>query len=147
MKRIAQGFTLVEVLVTVAIIGIVTAVALPSYSAHVMRGRVSEAFGALGGVQINAEQFWSNSRTYIGFDGAAAAGGRMPGNTTNFTYALSNATVSTYTVTATGIGPATGFVYTINQSGAKATTGVPATGGWTANGACWVDRKGGACTQ
>lgn len=140
MNRTEHGFTLIEVLVTVAIVGILTAVALPSYSAYVMRGRVAEAFGALGGVQIGAEQFWANSRTYVGMD-------RMPADTNNFTYTLSGASATAYTVTATGAGTVNGFVYTINQSGARATTGVPATGGWATNSTCWVDRKGGLCTQ
>jgi type IV pilus assembly protein PilE len=140
MSRTARGFTLIEVLITVVIVGILTAVALPSYNNYVIRARLAEAFGALGGVQINAEQFWGNNRTYAGFD-------RVPVATNNFTYALSGETASAYLVTATGIGPVAGFVFTINQAGARATTGVPATGGWTTNATCWVDRKGGLCTQ
>ena len=138
MRRIARGFTLVEVMVTVVIVGILTAVALPSYNAYMVRARVAEAFSTLGGVQIAAEQHWANGRTYVGLP--------IPTATTNFTHTVA-ADASTYTVTATGTGPVAGFAYTINQSGARATTGVPATGGWTANASCWVDRKGGACTQ
>lgn len=140
MSRTARGFTLIEVLITIVIIGILTAVALPSYNSYMVRARLSEAFSALGGVQINAEQYWANGRTYVGFN-------RMPAATTNFTYALSGDTTSAYVVTATGSGPVAGFVYTINQAGARATTGVPATGGWTTNANCWVDRKGGLCSQ
>ncbi len=147
MKRTAQGFTLIEVLITVVIVGILTAVALPAYSVYVTKGRLNEAFGALSGVQIGAEQFWANARTYVGLDAAAAAGGRMPANTANFTYTLTSASATAFVVTATGAGPVNGFVYTINQAGAKVTTGVPPTGGWTTNGSCWVDRKGGLCTQ
>jgi type IV pilus assembly protein PilE len=138
MRRIARGFTLIELMVTIAIIGIATAYALPAYSSYMSRTHVAEAFGTLGGVQINAEQYWANGRTYVGFD-------RFPNSTTNFNYALSASGVSTYTVTATGIGKAAGFVYTIDQAGAKATPGVPA--GWTGSTSCWVDRKGGLCTQ
>lgn len=140
MRRTARGFTLMEVMITVAIVGILTAIALPSYSAYMMRGRVAEAFSTLGGVQINAEQYWADNRTYVGLN-------RFPAATTNFTYALTGATTSTYEVTATGRNTTNGFVYTINQTGARATTGVPSTGGWVGNATCWVDRKGGACTQ
>ena len=44
MKR-GLGFTLVEVLVVVAIVGILTAIAVPQYSQYVMRGKVTEATG------------------------------------------------------------------------------------------------------
>ena len=143
MKRMQRGFTLIEVMVTVAIVGILMAVAVPAYSDYVVRGRLSEAFTALGGAQPAAEQYWSNSpaRSYDGFQNSAS----FPQPTGNFTYALSNATSSTYTLTATGIGKMAGFVYTIDQSGAHATTGSPP--GWGTNANCWVDHKGGTCSN
>lgn len=137
----AAGYTLVEVMITVAIIGILSAVAVPAYTDYVTRGRLAEAFTALGGAQASAEQFWANNRTYVGFDGAST----FPAATTNFTYALSGASTSAYKVTATGQDKAAGFVYTIDQTGAKTTTGSPA--GWGTSNTCWVDRKGGACSN
>jgi len=141
MKRIQQGFTLIEVLITVAIVGILLAVAVPAYSDYVTRGRLTEAFAALGGAQPAAEQFWANNRTYVGFDGSA----NFPVATANFTYALGNATTSTYTITATGRSKAAGFAYTINESGVRTTTTSPT--GWGTSTTCWVDHKGGACTE
>ena len=141
MRGHKQGFTLIELMVTVAIIGILLAVALPAYSDYVTRSRTAEAFTALGGAQPAAEQFWSNSRSYVGFDGATS----FPQATPNFTYSLSNATASTYTITATGINKMAGFVYTINESGGHATTASPA--GWGTSTSCWVDHKGGACSN
>lgn len=143
MKRRVRGFTLIEMMVTVAIVGVLTAVALPQYRAYLMRGRVTEALTALAGVQPSAEQYWSNNRTYVGFDTAAAK--RMPAATTNFTYALSDASTTSYTITATGAGPMLGFVYTLNQTGERATSGVPS--GWTTSTTCWVDRSDGSCSQ
>ncbi|MBV7535080.1 prepilin-type N-terminal cleavage/methylation domain-containing protein [Duganella sp. sic0402] len=141
MKRIQQGFTLIEVLITVAIVGTLLAVAVPAYSDYVTRGRLNEAFTGLGGAQPAAEQFWANNRSYVGFDGAAG----FPQATPNFTYALSNATTSTYTITATGRSKASGFAYTITENGARATTAGPT--GWGTSSSCWVDHKGGACTE
>jgi type IV pilus assembly protein PilE len=141
MKRTQRGFTLIEVMITVAIVGLLTAVAVPAYTDYVVRSRLSEAFTALGGAQPAAEQFWSNRRTYAGFDSTTG----FPAATANFSYTLSDATTSSYTITATGTGKMTGFVYTINQSGTRATTGSPA--GWGTSGNCWVDHKGGACSN
>lgn len=141
MKRVQNGFTLIEVLVTVVIVGILMAVAMPAYNDYVIRGRLTEAFSALGTAQPAAEQFWSNNRTYVGFDTAV----NFPAATANFTYALSGASASGYTVTATGIGKVAGFVYTIDQNGTRATTGSPA--GWGTSTSCWVDHKGGSCSN
>lgn len=138
MQRQQAGLTLIEVMVTLVIVGILTAIALPNYNAYVTRSRLTEAFSTLAAAQPNLEQFWNNTRSYAGFDVSTAT-------TPNFTYALSNATNSTYLITATGRGQAADFVFTIDQAGNRATTGVPS--GWTANTGCWVDRKGGVCTQ
>jgi type IV pilus assembly protein PilE len=143
MERQARGFSLMEILVALAIVGVLTAIAVPAYSGHVVRTRLTEAFAGLAGIQPNAEQFWANNRTFAGLDQESPS--RMPANSANFTYALSNATASTYTVTATGRGPAAGFTFTIDQGGSRATTAVPS--GWTSSSTCWIDRKGGLCVQ
>jgi type IV pilus assembly protein PilE len=139
MKR-QKGFSLLELLAVVAIVGILSAVAIPAYGSYVLRARLSEAFANLAAVQPAAEQFWSNGQPHQ-FTGFSP----LPTDTPSFTYSLSHDTVSTYTVTAKGRGPADGFVFTIDQSGSRATTGVPA--GWTSSANCWVDRKAGTCVQ
>lgn len=141
MNSRQRAFTLVEVMIVVAIIGILTAVAIPAYSGYVLRTRLSSGFSALGAMELTAEQHWPNARTY---DGLAD---KLPAESANFKYEASNLTASTYTVTATGQGTAAGFKYSIDETGLKKTIAVPATGGWTTNGKCWVDRKGGKCTE
>lgn len=142
MQRQQHGLTLIEVLIALAIVGILSAIALPSYRDYVMRGRLAEAFSVLGTVQPNAEQFWSNQRTYSGFD---SPGGNFPTSTPNFTYALTSASNAAFKVTATGRAAADGFAFTIDQQGNRVTAAVPS--GWTANDNCWVDRRSGACSQ
>ncbi len=142
IKRQA-GFTLIEIMIAVVIVGILTAVALPSYNAYVTRTRLTEAFTGLAGLQPRMEQHWSNNRTYAGFD--AEALDQMPADSDNFAFELTSATASAYLVTATGQGNADGFAYTIDQNGNRATTAVPE--GWTASETCWVDREEGTCTQ
>ena len=51
-----SGFTLVEIMIAVVIIGILTAVALPSYSSYVMRARLAEAQAALAEARANADR-------------------------------------------------------------------------------------------
>jgi type IV pilus assembly protein PilE len=141
MKRQHAGYTLVEVMVAVGIVAIISAVAMPAYSGYVKRGRLTEAFTGLGAGQTAAEQFWANNRTYSGFDSAAS----FPKAGSNFTFALSEASASGYTLTATGKDMLNGFVYTIDQNGNRKTSGVPQ--GWTGNENCWVGREDGKCAD
>jgi type IV pilus assembly protein PilE len=136
MTRRPSGFTLIEILIAIAIVGLLTSVAVPSYNQYITRSRTVEAFSVLGAAQAGAEQFWNNGRTYAGYTPPAA--------TDNFTYALSNASPSTFTLTASGRAKMTGFTYTIKQDGSRAT---PATPSWGTSTTCWVDKKGGACSS
>ena len=142
MKR-QSGFTLLELMIVVAVIALLSAIAVPSYTQYVVRSKLTEAFSALASAQSSAEQFWSNNRSYVLFNTATG----FPAATTNFTYNLSNQSNSTFTITATGVAtsPVTGFAFTIDQNGNKATTAVPT--GWTASATCWIYKKGGVCVQ
>lgn len=138
-----KGFTLMEVMIVVAIVGILAAVALPAYNDYLMRGRLAEAFGELAGARAKLEQYFLDNRTYVG---ACAAGTVAPLPTGRFfTYTCPTLGAATYTVQAAGVAAegTGGFTYTINQANARATTSVPS--GWTANATCWVSKKGGAC--
>ena len=143
MNKRQAGFTLIEIMIAVVVIGILTAVALPSYNGYVQRARLTEAFTGLAGLQPRMEQHWSNNRSYAGFDAVALA--QMPEDSDNFVFDLTSASASAYVVTATGQGGADGFAYTIDQNGNRATTAVP--DGWTGSDTCWVDREEGTCTQ
>lgn len=130
------GFTLIELMITVAIIGVLSAIAIPSYGGYVLRTRLTDAWSGLAGVQPAAEQHWSNTNSYADFTA-------LPANTDNFVFALANANETAYTVTATGRNATAGFVFTIDQNGRRATTRAPS--GWTANATCWIRDKSGTC--
>ncbi|WP_036167455.1 type IV pilin protein [Massilia sp. 9096] len=148
MKQQVAGFSLIELLAVVAIIGILTAVAVPAYGGYVTRSRLVEAFSALGAAQTTAEEYWNNNHTYVGLDTVDATHPRrLPPDSANFTFTLAaGATDSAYTIVATGRGATAGFTYTIDQGGTRATTAAPA-GYGAIPASCWVDRKGGQCVQ
>jgi type IV pilus assembly protein PilE len=137
-----SGFTLVELMITVAIVAILASIAIPNYRDYVTRGKLAEAYSTLAALRVSMEQFYQDNRTYVGGPGCtrpALAGDK-------FTYTCpAAATAVAYTITATGIA-AQGtdqFIFTIDQNNARATTGVPT--GWTAVNNCWVTAKGGRC--
>jgi len=127
-----RGFTLVELLVVIAVIGILASIAIPSYSNYSIRGKLIEGTSQLSDARVKMEQFFQDNRTY--------AGGTCPAATANFTYACSNLTATTYTITATGKSALSTYSYTINESNVKAST-TP----WGDNTTCWVTNKGGGC--
>jgi len=131
MKRI-KGFTLIELMIAVVAVAILSAIAVPSYLDYVTRGKLIEAAATLPDARVKMEQFFQDNRTY--------AGGPAPAATTNFTYAASNLSATTYTITATGIGRLSTYIYTINESNTK-TSDTP----WGASTSCWVIKKGGGC--
>jgi type IV pilus assembly protein PilE len=126
----AAGFTLIELLIAIAIVGVLTAIAVPSYQNHVRRGYIQEATSGLSSGRIAMEQYFLDNRTFVGAP--------CPANTDRFAITCTLA-AATYTLTATGSGSVSGFVYTINERNVRATTGP-----WGA-GACWIDRKGDTC--
>jgi type IV pilus assembly protein PilE len=142
-----KGFTLIELMVVVAVIGILAAVAVPAYTDYVTRGKLIEGTSALSDGRVKMEQYFQDNRTYVGGPTPLV----IPN--ANFTYALSNLKpvtgTETYTLTATGIGGLAGFVYTIDETNTKRTTGAPA--GWKTAAmpgtpaTCWISKKGGGC--
>ena len=136
------GFTLIELLIAVAIVGILAAIALPSYNQYVVRGKLAEAYSNLLAIRVQSEQWFQDNRSYAG----------MPCTTTNaryFAYACSNLSATTYTVTATGVAgtDTAGLAFTIDQSNARASvvTAPAIAKGWASNAGCWIVRKGGSC--
>ena len=143
--RASRGFTLIEVMITVAIIAILAAVALPSYSAYVMRANVVDAAKGLSEMRLKMEQYYQDRRTYVG---ACTAGtlAPLPADTPRFLFTCAPApTALTYTVVATGQGSMTGFIYTINEANTQATT-APVSSGWPSCATRWIFKKAETCS-
>jgi type IV pilus assembly protein PilE len=138
------GFTLIEVMITVAVIAILAAVALPSYIEYVTRSKLVEAKTNLSDMRTRLEQYFLDNRAYPNecrtyATGAPPAGViYKPASIKNFAIDCAGLPAA-YTVSATGLG----FTFTIDQTNARQTTVVPA--GWTTSTVCWVSRKNGDC--
>jgi type IV pilus assembly protein PilA len=107
MKRLQQGFTLIELMIVVAIVGILAAIALPAYQDYVVRSKMSEAEAAIAACKTSVAEYLS-TRNAIPADIAAAGCSAV-----DTKYVLGTAaTVDpasaaiTYQSQATGAGPA-----------------------------------------
>lgn len=143
--RKQHGFTLIEVMIVVAIVAILATIGLPLYNDYVIRSRFPEAQAGLAAGRVQAEQFFQDNRTYVGMP--------CPASTTFWTFDCNDAgapqTAASYTIFATGQGTMAGFEFSVDQNNNRSTTGLKA--GWgTASRAtpiaCWAIRKGGGCT-
>jgi type IV pilus assembly protein PilA len=57
MKRVQQGFTLIELMIVVAIVGILAAIALPAYQDYIIRSKMSEAVAAVAACKTSVSEF------------------------------------------------------------------------------------------
>lgn len=138
--RQSKGFTLIELMIVVAIIAILASIALPMYRDYIVRSRIAEATSGLAAKRSQMEMYYDNSRTYLG----AAACNTDTTTSSVFTFSCSGTPdATTYTLQAVGTGVMTGFTFTVNQANVKATPSVPT--GWTSSTTCWVRAKGGVC--
>ena len=119
-KRMQEGFTLIELMITVAVIGILTAIALPSYTSHMRTSRRADAQSALMNIASRQQQMLLDTRAY-----SSALASTVPANVAaNYTVTITVGTgvAPTFTATATPIGGQTADkcgALSVDQTGAK----------------------------
>jgi type IV pilus assembly protein PilA len=99
MKRLQQGFTLIELMIVVAIIGILAAVALPAYQDYTVRAKVSEVLLAMSACRTSITEVYQTGGTPPG----ASNWGCESGNTSKYVSSIATDDDGKVTATITGI--------------------------------------------
>ena len=136
-----RGFTLIEIMIVVAVMGILASIALPSYNQYVQRAHRSEGAAALTEYNSKMAHYYLDNNNYVKVVGGAQQCALPLPTPRYMNLACVAANSQSYTVTATGTGDIATTTFTINQADVKATTAFP---GRTASAACWLI-AGGEC--
>jgi type IV pilus assembly protein PilE len=157
----ARGFTLIELMVAVAIVAILAAIAVPAYQSYILRGHVASATSGLSAAAAQMEQYFQDNRTYAAvsasisppclnsvisssgdFTISCVAPATVPATMTA-AGATPGVTATSYTVLAAGSGQTAGFYYTISSTGAQWSQEA---GPWgTQNCSYWIIKAISAC--
>lgn len=122
--RTQHGFTLIELMITVAVIGILTAIALPSYNSHLRKSRRADAQSALMNIASRQQQMLLDTRAY-----SNALTSTVPANVAanyNVTITVGTGVAPTFTANAAPIGGQVADKcgsLSIDQTGAKLPAG------------------------
>ncbi|SRR5258706_8593831 len=155
MKMIQKGFTLIELMIVVAIIGILAAIAIPAYQDYTVRAQVTEGLNLASAIKASvSESFaqsgvWPADNVALGLDNTTGPSGKYVSNvqvgtgTISITYAGAQANVSALTAATNVLTIKPMISSLLSQDvvwncGTKAVIGVDPPGGASAAGATTV---------
>jgi prepilin-type N-terminal cleavage/methylation domain-containing protein len=148
-RRPSQGFTLIELMITVAIVAILAAIAIPNYRDYVIRGQLVDATQALAAVRANMERYFQDNRTYLAIAGPPAF--TPPCTAAIVVYGHFNVScppidATHFTAQAVGIAGSTvdGFTFTVTEADVQQTTvAAPAPHSFLGCTTAWITKTGG----
>ena len=148
-----RGFTLIELMITVAIVAILASIAYPSYRDYILRGQLVDATNGLSAMRADMERHFQDNRTYATV-GSGSTARTMPcqvdvskrkvGNFTLGCAADPALSATTFKLEAVGSGPTNGFTFTIDQANTRATSAAPS--GWSTCTTSWILKRGQSCS-
>ena len=136
MKKMQQGFTLIELMIVVAIIGILAAVALPAYQDYTVRAKMTEVILAASACRTSVTEIYQSASSTPGANNWGCEVTGVTGGSTKYVATITTDDVGVVTVTTQGIPQAVGAVTLIPLKALN----IPATGpgvalfGWTCGG-------------
>lgn len=138
-----RGFTLIEIMIAVAIVGILAAIMMPSYASYIFRSKVPAGLDALTAYQARMEQSFQDTGTYSTTANSTICAVSSPGSVSNFTLSCIAADAGqSYIATVTGSGAVAGVAYSVDATGLRTTVAHPK--GLPTPNTCWTIR-GATC--
>lgn len=147
MRKAQQGFTLIELMIVVAIIGILAAIAIPSYQNYTRKAKFTEVVNALAPFKLGVETCFQDTGDLTQ---CAAGSNGVPSNTTTASGKVASAGVTSTAAAQVVLTATAGNIDSVVNGATYTLTGVPGatTGsnaiGWTKGGTC-TTTAGGIC--
>lgn len=140
----AKGFSLIELMIALAVAAIIAAIVVPAYQDHMLRAHIPDATSTLSALAMRLEQHYQDHHAYgSAEDGCAVI---MPSHQFFTFECVAQDEGQSFLLTATGQGRGqmSEFTFTLDQNSGATTTSLPEAWGKTPVN-CWVTKRGAAC--
>lgn len=146
-ERKQRGFTLLELMISVAVIGILAAIAMPAYDSYITKSKIKAAQADLVGLGLSLENFYQKQLTYptvttsatadtqcVAYNGtkSCTSSSWKPSQSADFTYSITDAKAKSYQLQAVGTtGKVNGCTVLLSSDNTRSISGCPGfNGGW-----------------
>lgn len=119
-----SGFTLIELMMALTIVGLIMAVAIPAYQSSLLKSRRGEARGALMDLANRMEKYYMENNSYANATVAGVGASATTAPNGYYTLAITAQSASAFTLVATPVSTDSGCAtFSLNSAGAKSFTG------------------------